>query len=136
MRIFFDNCTSYVLAATMNGYVGHLGHGAVHIRDLPCGPHASDVGWIASLQASEEDWLVFTGDLRIQRNRANRQAFRQANLKGIALAPGYQSHPVNQQASLLLWRWPEIEDTIRRFRPPFLFELPIGRTSGLRAHTL
>ena len=133
MRIFFDNCTSHVLAATLNGYVGHLGHDAVHIRDLPCGPHATDLEWMSFLNESGADWLVYTADLRIQKNRAERQAFRQAGLKGIVLAPGYQKHKLYQQASLLLWRWPDVEHTIRRFQPPFLFELPANRNGGLRS---
>lgn len=132
MRIFVDNCVSHVVASTLNGYVTHLGHDAVHIRDMPCGAHATDVTWIADLRASGQDWLVITGDLRISRNRPERLAFAQANLKGIALAPSYQGFPVHQQISMLLWRWPDIENAIARFQAPFLFELPFNRNTGLR----
>ena len=123
MRIFVDNCLSPVLASTLNGYVAHLGHDAVHVRDMPCGPHAPDVVWMADLRASGDD----TGDLRISRNRPERLAFRQANLKGIALAPGYQGFRVHQQVSMLLWRWPDIEDVIQRIAPPFLCKVPTSR---------
>ena len=122
-----------MLAATLNGYVQHLGHDAVHIRDLPCGSHAADTEWITFLQHSGDDWLVYTGDLRIQKNHAERQAFRQAGLKGIVLAPAYQTFKVYQQASRLLWRWPDIEETIRRFKAPFLFELPVTNSGRLRS---
>jgi len=122
LRIFVDNCLSYVLASTLNGYVTHLGHTAVHIRNMRCGPHASDV-----------EWMVITGDLRISKNRPERLAFAKANLKGIALAPGYQSLRVHQQASIILWRWPDIENAVAQFQPPFLFELPVGKNTGLRA---
>lgn len=133
MRIFFDNCISPVLAYTLNGFVSHLGHDAVHIKDLPCGRDAADVAWIAFLSESFAEWLVFTGDLRIHRNRAERLAFRQAGLRGIVLASAYQGFPVNQQASFLLWRWPDIVDVIRLQEPPFLFELPANRTSRIRS---
>lgn len=136
MRIFVDNCISHVVASTLNGYVVHLGHDAVHIRDMPCGPNAADVTWIADLRASPDDWLVLTGNLRISRNRPERLAYAQANLKGIALAPAFQHMPMHQRASTILWRWPDIENAAARFRPPFLFELPIGRSVGLRALSL
>ena len=87
---------------------------------------------MAELRASPDDWLVLTGDLRISRNRPERLAFTQANLKGIALAPAYQTMPMHQRASTILWRWPDIENAAARFQPPFLFELPVGRSTGLR----
>ena len=133
MRIFFDNCTSPVLATTLNGFVLHRGHSADHIRDLPCGRSAPDVVWIDYLRQSGDDWLVVTGDLRIQRNPAERRAFRNAGLKGLVLANAYQSTPLNRQASFLLWRWLDIEALTRIARAPFLFELPITRTSRLRS---
>ncbi|WP_237476848.1 hypothetical protein [Lichenibacterium dinghuense] len=132
MRIFVDNCISHVVASTLNGYVAHLGHDAVHVRDLPCGPHATDVVWMATLRATGDDWLVLTGDVRISRNRPERLAFTQCNLKGIALAPSFQTMPMHQRASTILWRWPDIENAAARFQPPFLFELPVGRGTGLR----
>jgi hypothetical protein len=60
----------------------------------------------------------------MQRNRAERLAFRRANLRAVALAPGFQKFPVHQQASMLIWRWPEIEDVIQKFAPPFMFKVP------------
>jgi hypothetical protein len=131
LRVFLDNCTSPVLAATLDGFLAHLGHGAVHIRDLPCGRSAPDTEWMRHLSQTGDDWLVITGDGRIQRNRAERIAFRQAGLKGLVLAPAYQKTPLHQQASLLLWRWPDIAGLLR-FAPPFLFELPMSRSGGLR----
>ena len=132
MRIFVDNCISHVVASTLNGYVAHLGHDAVHIRDLPCGPHAADIVWMAALRATGDDWLVLTGDVRISKNRPERFAFTRANLKGVALAPGYQKMPMHQRAATILWRWPDIENAVARFQPPFLFELPTKKGTGFR----
>lgn len=132
MKVFFDNCTTPVLAETLDGYLRHRREGALHIRDLPCGRHASDLAWMAYLAGTSDDWLVVTGDRRIQKNKAERAAFRQAGLKGFVLAPGYQSTPINRQASFLIWRWPDIDGLLRSLEPPFLFEIPMHRQAGFR----
>jgi hypothetical protein len=131
LKVFFDNCTSPVMAEAIHGYLTHKQQAASHIRDLPCGRHATDVEWIAYLRESGDDWLVFTGDRRIQRNRAERLAYRHAQLKGFVFAPAYQNLPVSRQVSLLLWRWADIEGLLK-LAAPFLFELPINRISGIR----
>ncbi|MGI3902349.1 MAG: hypothetical protein ACRYGP_02765 [Janthinobacterium lividum] len=136
MRIFVDNCLSPVLASTLNGYVAHLGHDAVHIKDMPCGRSAADVDWMALLRATGEEWLVITGDLRIQKNRPERYAFKQANLRGIALTPGYQGFRVHQQISMLLWRWLDIDELVLRVGPPYLFEVPTTKNAKFRSLSL
>ena len=133
MKLFFDNCTSPVLAETLGGFVGHLGHQAHHIRNLPCGPHAEDTMWIRMLADSGEEWVVITGDGRIQRNKAERAAYRQAGLKGFVLAPAYQKTPLHEAAALLVWRWPTMEDLLRLIQAPALNEVPINRNSGFRS---
>ena len=110
MRIFCDNCTSPVLAETLNGFVTHRRHDAIHIRDLRCGRHASDIEWIEYLASTGDDWLVVTGDMRIHRNKAERAAFRHHELKGVVLAKAYQKTPLHRLAAFMLWRWPDIED--------------------------
>lgn len=132
MNVFFDNCTSPRLAATLNGYLSGDGGQATHIKDLPCGQHASDLVWIEYLRISGLNWFVVTGDLRLQRVTSQRLAFRNAGLRGVVLANAFQAFKIDKQASILLWRWSDIEDIIRLTAAPFLFELPIGRSSGLR----
>lgn len=132
MRVLADNCISPTLASTLNGYLRFSGSVAIHISEAPCGRHASDLEWIAWLKASGTDWLVLTGDTRIRRNAAERAAFRQAGLRAFVLAPSYQTARVNQQASFILWRWPDIEDILRLTAAPFMFELPLNRSSRIR----
>ncbi len=81
------------------------------------------------LARSGDDWIVITGDGRIHRNKAERAAFRQAGLKGFVLAPSYQKTPLNQVASILVWRWPAMEDLIRLVAAPALLEIPINRAA-------
>ncbi|BBK30610.1 hypothetical protein EDC65_1952 [Stella humosa] len=131
MKVFFDNCTSPVLAATLCGYIAHLGHEAIHIKDLPCGRHASDIEWIALLGADADEWLVVTGDGRIVRNKAERAAYRAAGLRGFVLEPGFQKTPLNQVASALLWRWPDMAKIASLVGGPALYSLPVRRGSRI-----
>lgn len=125
MKILFDNCTSPVLAATLGGFVRHLGHEARHLREMPCGPDADDLVWITLLAQDPAHWIVITGDDHLYRNRAERAAFRSSGLTGFVFARGYQKTPMNQWAALLLWRWPDIEQISRIVRGGALYRLPV-----------
>lgn len=132
MKVFFDNCTSPALAATLNGFLTHLGHSAAHVKQLLCGPGATDEEWIAMLAADPARWIVVTGDGRIRKNPAERAAYRAAGLCGFVLAPAYQKTPMHQCASFLLWRWPEIESQANLITGAALFELPMSRTGRMK----
>jgi len=82
------------------------------------------------LGEDNEHWIVITGDFRIYRNKAQRAAFRASGLSGFVLAPAYQKTPVYQQASILLWRWPDMEQLMSLTRG--LYELPINRSSKIK----
>lgn len=84
------------------------------------------------LRAENADWVVITGDLRIQRNRAERLAFRQANLRGFLLGAAYHKTPMHKATSLFIWRWPDIEQLLALTASPFLFEIPISRSGRIR----
>lgn len=133
MRLFFDNNMPPIVTETRGGYVRHLGHAAHHIMDLPCGRNAADLDWIALLAGTGKDWIVFTGDLRIARNKPEQVAFQRAGLFGFALAPGFQlkSMPVNQMAAALILRRPEIEKVISVMARTGLYEIPV-RSGGFR----
>jgi hypothetical protein len=102
LKVFFDNCTSPVLASTLDGFIRHRGHSAHHIRTLPCGASADDI------------------------------AFRQMMLKGFALSPAYQRTPIQEVASLLIWRWLQMEELMSLVAAPALYELPISRAAKFR----
>lgn len=132
MKVFFDNCTSPVLASTLNGFIEHQGHSAHHIKDLPCGRDADDVEWIALLAQDTHPWMVLTGDDRIRKNKAERAAYRQAKLFGFVLAPAYQKTPAHQTASFMLWRWPEMEKLFELVGGAVLYELPMARSTKIK----
>jgi len=136
VNVFFDNCTSPVFAATLDGFIRWFGHRAYHIKDVPglrSGRHATDLEWISHLQADNASWIFISGDGRILKNRAERTALRSAGLHGFVMAPAYQRSPLNQVAATIVWKWPEIDGVIKLVAAPSMHEIPIGKGSKLRA---
>lgn len=131
MNVLFDNCTSPVMASTLHGFVGHDGHHAIHIRQMPL-KHATDIEWMEYIAATGHEWLVVTGDQRIRKNKAEALAFRRARLRGIVLAPAYQKTPMNRCCAVLVDQWPRLFDTVQRFDPPFMLELSINFRGNFR----
>ena len=88
--------------------------------------NASDEAWIGALAQDFREWLVVTADGRIAKNKAEREAYRRARLKGILLLPQFTKHKVHGQAAKLIWRWPDAAETLSRFHPPALIGLKPG----------
>ncbi|MFT4182226.1 MAG: hypothetical protein QM636_09955, partial [Rhizobium sp.] len=125
MNVFFDNCTSPVFATTLHGFIQHQGHMAAHIRDIPSlpnGRNSKDLEWIDLLRKSNDQWIFISGDGRVLKNPAERAALRSAGLHGFILAPAYQKTPLNQVASILIWRWPEMLQITNLLQPPSMHE--------------
>jgi len=79
--------------------------------------------WNGLLPTGTTGGLIFiSGDGRVLKNRPEREALRSAGLHGFILAPGYLKMPVHQQASLLLWKWPEIDNIVGLLAPPSMHE--------------
>jgi PIN like domain len=133
VKVFFDNCTPPVFAGTLDALVSPLGHRARHVRDMSDYGFAhdtADVDWITRLGADQSVWIVITGDQRIRKNLAERTAWIRAGLKGFVLAPAYKKTAVNQGASVLLWRWPVMEQFISAAAAGSMFELSINHRTG------
>ncbi|MDP3896606.1 MAG: hypothetical protein Q8Q62_08015 [Mesorhizobium sp.] len=131
MNVLFDNCTSPVMASTLDGFIRHAGHRAFHLRDLPLSD-PQDIEWIGYLAATRDVWLVITGDQNIRKNKAEAQAFRRANLRGVVLAPAYQKTPLNRCCAVVVDQWPTLYDTVSRFDPPFMLEMGINFRGNFR----
>jgi hypothetical protein len=140
VKVFFDNNTSPIWANVLNALAEADKDSAHHIRFMPeygLSAGSSDVDWIERLSKdSLSDWIVITFDSRIRKDRANRKAWLEGRLKGFVLASGFQKMPVNQVASILLWRWPEMRRFIGSVAPPSLFELPVKRSGQFRSLTV
>ncbi|MCC2103959.1 MAG: hypothetical protein KDJ20_07925 [Hyphomicrobiales bacterium] len=136
MNVFFDNCTPPRLASALDGFISADGHRAFHIKDvpgLPNGRSSTDLEWIDHLRRDQKLWIFVSGDGRVLKNPAERAALRAAGLHGIILAPAFLKTPVHQQASHLIWRWPELETLVSSIAAPAMFELPIGRSAKPRS---
>jgi hypothetical protein len=48
------------------------------------------------------------------------------------LASGYSKTSVSQQASVILWRWPQLKTFIELPAPGSMFELPVSRSGRFR----
>jgi hypothetical protein len=77
-------------------------------------------------------WMAVTGDDRIRKNKAERAAYRAAELSGFVLAPAYQRTPMHQVASFMLWRWPELEQLFALVGGAALYELPMNRSTKIK----
>jgi PIN like domain len=140
VKIFFDNCTSPVLADVLDALVRAEGSSAHHIRfmaEYGFDARTTDIEWIEGLSARRtEDWIVISEDARIRKVAAERLAWRKAQLKGFVFAAGYQKMPLNQRASNLIWRWPQMKVFISAAAQGSVFELPVQRSAGFRPLTV
>ncbi|TXR50320.1 hypothetical protein FVA77_05775 [Phyllobacterium endophyticum] len=135
MKVLFDNCTSPVVASTLNGYIKHFRGAAFHIMDvpgLPKGRHSADIDWIDHLRKASEKWIFVSGDGRVLKNPVERAALRSAGLHGFILAPAYQKTTLNKVAATIVWHWPEIVKITELLAAPSMHEIPIGRMTKLR----
>lgn len=115
------------MAHTLAGYLSNTPTEVFHAREL--GLHNKpDVEWMGHLAATGEDWMIVTGDGRIRKNRAEREAYRRAGLKGLILAPSYQKTPMGKNCGMLVAKWDDIEDFTSKITAPFLVEISINLT--------
>lgn len=113
------------MAKTLAGFLHNSDTEVLHARDLGLNK-AKDVDWINHLNSTGDDWLVFTGDARIRRNPAEREAYRRAKLKGVVLAAAYQKTSMSRCCGIIVAKWPELIDFTSRIEPPYLVELSIN----------
>lgn len=115
MRFFFDNCTSPAYAEAIQALVRREGHEVVHLRgkfpaDTP------DVLWINQL-ATEQNWVIISGDVRITRNDHEKAKWLESRLTAFFLAKGWQNLTFWDQAAKLIQRWPDITEQALRVEP-------------------
>ena len=113
------------MARTLGGFLHNVDTEVFHARDIGL-DRAKDVEWIAHLKSTGDDWLVFTGDGRIRKNPAEREAYRRARLKGVVLAAAYQKTPMERCCGMVVAKWQNLVDFTSRIEPPYLVELSIN----------
>jgi hypothetical protein len=90
----------------------------------------TDLKWITAL-GDEGGWAVISGDRRISRNKAEREAWRSSRLTGFFLSRGLQKTPVLKLAARLLLLWDIMRAQLALVEAGAIFELPI-RSNRLR----
>jgi hypothetical protein len=122
VRVLFDNNLPPRVARSLNElFAGE--HEIVALRDK-FAQTIRDVDWIQQL-SREGTWVVVSGDRRITRNRAERNAFRNSRLIGFFLAKGLYKSKVPKQAERLLALWENMEKIVGVVQSGAMFELPM-----------
>jgi hypothetical protein len=125
VRVLFDNNLPPRLARALNElFAGE--HEIVALRDK-FAQTIRDVEWIQQL-SREGTWVVVSGDRRITRNRAERDAFRNSRLIGFFLAKGLFKSKLTKQAERILALWENIEKVVGVVQSGAMFELPMRST--------
>jgi hypothetical protein len=128
LRVFLDNNLSPYLARALNALLEPEGDQVVHLTDR----FAADIpdrDWIATL-ATEGEWVVISADIRIFRNRLEREAWRRSRLVAFFLAPQWSNARNIEKAWRLLRWWLRIREQVALVAPPAAFELPLAYGSG------
>ena len=83
-------------------------HEIIALRDKFDQSGISDTAWITTL-GKEGSWCVLTADLRISKNKIERNAFLSNNLVGFVMAPALRKLPLTRQLARILFIWDQIE---------------------------
>lgn len=125
MRFFLDNCLSPKFARALDALEGGEGHRVHHLVDkFPDRRDIPDREWIRAL-AEERDWVIVSGDPRITRNAAEREAWLESGLTAFFLGKGWMTVRLWDQAWKLVQWWPRITDQAAKVQPPAGFVIPV-----------
>lgn len=132
MNFIFDNNLPPALAQGIGALTKPDGHAVEHLRNR-FAPNTPDVDWIEKL-GSEGRWIILSGDLRIFRNRHEREVWRASGLTAFFLAKGWINHKFWEQAWRMMRWWPVIVEVAQLVQPGAAFEVPLqyGTKSKLK----
>jgi hypothetical protein len=130
LKVLIDNNLSPHIATAMHVLVAPHGHQVVALREkFPA--NTPDEVWIKAL-GDEGGWVVLSGDIRITRRTAERNAWRQSGLIGFFLSSGLgKLDPLLQTARLLMW-WDRLVAQAQLVEGGAIFQLPVNPGSKLR----
>ena len=126
MRFFLDNTLPPRFAQVLEILEGDDGNKVVHLRSkFPS--ETKDVDWIRTL-ASEGDWVIISGDIRISQNQFERKAWSDSGLTAFFFAKGWTAIKLWEQAWRLIKWWPTIVDQAQKIRGGAGFVVPLKST--------
>jgi PIN domain-containing protein len=106
LRLFLDNCLSPHQAKALDALSETDGHKVVHLKEK-FARNTPDEVWIPQL-ASQGEWVIVSGDMRIFKSRLLRQVWRDAKLTTFFLGKGWMNQAFWDQAWWLVRWWPRI----------------------------
>lgn len=121
MNFLFDHNLPPKLARAIDQLL-QPDHRAFPIRDK-FDPATADVDWLAALGEDGQRWAVVSADLRIRKNKAEREAFRRAGLIGFFLTPALKKAPLFDQAGRIARVFPTVLQQVEIVEPPAFFQI-------------
>ncbi len=131
MKLLVDNNIAPNVAEAINVLVEPEGHRVIALRSKFGRGDIPDIEWIKSL-SQEGGWTVLSGDIRIAKRKAEKEAWRGSKLKGFFFAPGWASYGNVERSWRLLRWWPKIVEAEELVAPGAIFQLPVNASSKLR----
>jgi hypothetical protein len=131
VNFFFDNCISFRIAHALDALDDR--NNVVALRDrFPA--NIRDIDWIYQLAKEGKKWVIISGDTRVSRNKAEREAWLEAKLTAFFWEPGWENLPHWRKAATMVKWWPAITDQARRIAAGagFLILVRSGRLRQLR----
>jgi len=105
VRFFLDNNLAPKLAKSLNALI-EPEHQVVHLKDR-FAANTPDETWMTQL-ASEPDWIIISGDIRISKNPHEVEAWRNAGHTTFFLKPGWTNDQFWIQAYKFVKCFPDI----------------------------
>jgi hypothetical protein len=129
VKFFIDNNLPPSWGPALTALARNEGdHTVTHIRDkFPT--DIDDVDWINAL-ASEGGWVIISGDVRISRNKTEREAWLRSNLVAFFLSKTWSNHKFWDKTWRIVRWWPQIIQQASLVSPPAGFEIPLNYGSG------
>jgi predicted nuclease of predicted toxin-antitoxin system len=122
VKVLFDHNLSPKLARALQAFFDGT-HEIAALRDR-FAPSITDIDLIEQL-SRDGDWVLVSGDRRITRNKAEREAFRKSKVIGLFLSSGLYKAREVKKLERILALWDAIEDICSRVSPGAMFELPM-----------
>ena len=91
----------------------------------------SDIEWLKKVSSWEEKPVVLCGDIRILKNKAERQVLKECDLMFVYLAGAWMKLGWNEQVWKATKAWPAITKAVGRVRYPSVFEVSINGKVGM-----
>jgi hypothetical protein len=121
VRFFLDNCISKAMARAIGALAAAQGHEVVHLTDR-FDAATPDAVWIPQIR--EDGFIIVSGDPRITRNPANREAWHESGLTAFFLGDGFSDRRFWVQAEEIVRWFPRIVDAVKTCTPGSGFLLP------------